>query len=120
MWISDTSIRRPVFTVMVISALMVLGLISMCSKLRLNLFPDVAFPVVFITTPYPGASPQEIETLVTKPIEEAVSGVSGLKRVQSEHFGYLIAVTKNRMNEIGRYWNRSPHRFLPSSNAWFC
>lgn len=83
MWISDVSIRRPVFTVMVISALMVLGLISMCAKLRVNLFPDVAFPVIIITTPYPGASPGEVETLVTKPIEEAVSGVSGLKRVKS-------------------------------------
>ncbi|MDP3938018.1 MAG: efflux RND transporter permease subunit [Deltaproteobacteria bacterium] len=83
MWISEVSIRRPVFTVMVISALMVLGLISMCGKLQLDLFPDVAFPVVIITTPYPGASPEEVETLVTKPIEEAVSGVSGLKRIQS-------------------------------------
>ncbi|MFQ5458443.1 MAG: efflux RND transporter permease subunit, partial [Myxococcota bacterium] len=83
MWISDVSIRRPVFTVMVISALMVMGLISMCAKLRVDLFPEVAFPVVIITTPYPGASPKEVETLVTKPIEEAVSGVSGLKRIQS-------------------------------------
>ena len=83
MLLSDISIRRPVFTVMVISALMVLGLIAMFGKLGLNLFPDVAFPVVVITTPYPGASPQEIETLVTKPIEEAVSGVNGVKRVQS-------------------------------------
>lgn len=83
MKLSDTSIRRPVFTLMVISALMVLGLISMFSKLGLNLWPDVSFPIIVITTPYPGASPQEMETLVTKPIEEAVSGVNGVKRVQS-------------------------------------
>ncbi len=94
MWISDLSIRRPVFTVMVISALMVLGLISMCAKLRVDLWPDVAFPIVFVRTPYPGAGPQEIETLVTKPIEEAVSGVNGLKRIQSwsrESFSIVLA-----------------------------
>src|SRR3990172_9406897 len=83
MFLSDLSIRRPIFTVMVISALLVMGLISMFSKLGVDLFPDVAFPVVVVTTVYPGAAPQEIETLVTKPIEEAVSGVSGVKRVQS-------------------------------------
>jgi HAE1 family hydrophobic/amphiphilic exporter-1 len=83
MFLSDLSIRRPIFTVMVISALVVMGLISMFSKLGLDLFPDVAFPVVIVSTVYPGAAPQEIETLVTKPIEEAVSGVSGVKRVQS-------------------------------------
>ncbi len=83
MFLSNVSIRRPIFTVMVISALVVMGLISMFAKLGLDLFPDVAFPIVIISTVYPGAAPQEIETLVTKPIEEAVSGVSGAKRVQS-------------------------------------
>ncbi len=83
MFLSDLSIRRPVFTVMMMSMLIVMGLICMFSKLGLNLFPDVAFPVVVINTAYPGAAPEEIETLVTKPIEEAVAGVSGVKRVQS-------------------------------------
>jgi hydrophobe/amphiphile efflux-1 (HAE1) family protein len=79
---------------MVISALMVLGLISMCAKLRVDLWPDVAFPIVFVRTPYPGAGPQEIETLVTKPIEEAMSGVNGVKRIQSwsrESFSIVLA-----------------------------
>lgn len=82
MWISDTSIRRPVFATMVIVSFMVLGIVSM-TRLGIDLFPDVSFPFVNISVVYPGASPEEVETLVTKPIEDAVAGINGVKRVQS-------------------------------------
>src|SRR5205809_784760 len=82
MWISDTSIKRPVFATMVIMSFMVLGIVSM-TRLGIDLFPDVSFPFVNITVRYPGASPEEIETLVTKPIEDAVAGINGVKRVES-------------------------------------
>ena len=82
MWISDTSIRRPVFATMVIVSFMVLGIVSM-TRLGIDLFPDVSFPFVNISVAYPGASPEEVETLVTKPIEDAVAGINGVKRVQS-------------------------------------
>ena len=82
MWISDTSIRRPVFATMVIISFMVLGIVSM-TRLGIDLFPDVSFPFVNISVAYPGASPEEVETLVTKPIEDAVAGINGVKRVQS-------------------------------------
>ena len=82
MWISDISIRRPVFATMVIMSFMVLGIVSM-TRLGIDLFPDVSFPFINISVVYPGASPEEVETLVTKPIEDAVAGINGVKRVES-------------------------------------
>jgi HAE1 family hydrophobic/amphiphilic exporter-1 len=83
MWISDLSIRRPVFATMVILSFMVLGIVSM-TRLGIDLFPDVNFPFVNVTVVYPGASPEEVETLVTKPIEDAVAGINGVKRLESD------------------------------------
>jgi hydrophobe/amphiphile efflux-1 (HAE1) family protein len=82
MWISDTSIRRPVFATMFILSFMVLGVVSM-TRLGIDLFPDVNFPFVNISVVYAGASPEEVETLVTRPIEDAVAGINGVKRVVS-------------------------------------
>jgi hydrophobe/amphiphile efflux-1 (HAE1) family protein len=91
MWISDISIRRPVFATMFIVSFMVLGIVSM-TRLGIDLFPDVSFPFVNITSVYPGASPEEVETLVTKPIEDAVAGINGVKRVQSRSTDSLSIV----------------------------
>ncbi len=82
MWISDTSIKRPVFATMVIASFMVLGIVSM-TRLGIDLFPEVNFPFVNVSVIYPGAAPEEVETLVTKPIEDAVAGINGVKRVIS-------------------------------------
>lgn len=82
MWISNTSIKRPVFATMVIMSFMVLGVVSM-TRLGIDLFPEVNFPFVNVTILYPGAAPEEVETLVTKPVEDAVAGISGVKRVIS-------------------------------------
>jgi HAE1 family hydrophobic/amphiphilic exporter-1 len=82
MWISNTSIKRPVFATMFILSFVVLGIVSM-TRLGIDLFPSLDFPFVNIATVYPGASPEEVETLVTKPIEDAVAGIEGVKRVES-------------------------------------
>ena len=82
MWISDTSIKRPVFATMFILSFVVLGLVSM-TRLGIDLFPEVNFPFVNVSVVYPGAAPEEVETLVTKPIEDAVAGINGVKRVIS-------------------------------------
>ncbi len=82
MWISDTSIKRPVFATMVIVSFMVLGVVSL-GRLGIDLFPEVNFPFVNVLVPYPGAGPEEVETLVTRPIEDAVAGINGVKRVIS-------------------------------------
>ena len=80
--LSEIAIKRPVFTVMVTAALMVLGIMGY-KNLGTDLFPDVAFPVVAITVPYPGAAPGEVEQLVTKPLEDAVVSLNGIDRIKT-------------------------------------
>ena len=85
MWITKTSIRNPVFATMVMVALMVLGLASYRS-LGVEKMPDVQFPFVFIQVLYPGASPEAVENDITKPIENVVNTVRGVKKIVSSSF----------------------------------
>jgi len=82
MWLTRTSIFRPVTITMVVLALIVLGITSL-SRMPVDLYPDIEFPWVTVVSVYAGAGPQEIETLVTKPIEDSVSTISGVKNVTS-------------------------------------
>lgn len=75
-------IKRPVFTTMVVMLLVVFGL-NAYPTLGIDLYPDVDFPIVTVTVTYTGTSPEEMESLVTKPIEDAVSSVSGIKTLSS-------------------------------------
>ncbi len=96
MSISEVAIRRPVFTSMVALLLIVLGILGL-NRLGTNLFPDVTFPVVTVTTVYRGAGPGEIETQVIKPIEDAVAGISGIDRIHSfsrENAGVVVVQFK--------------------------
>lgn len=80
--ISDIAIKRPVFTTMVAIGLMVLGMFKFFT-LGVDLFPDINFPVVTVTTVYPGAGPEEVEQLVSRPIEDALASVNGVDKLQS-------------------------------------
>jgi hydrophobe/amphiphile efflux-1 (HAE1) family protein len=80
--LSAIAIRRPVFTVMLGIAILVLGLQGF-KALGTDLFPDVTFPAVVVTVPYPGASPKEVESLVSRPIEDSVVSLNGIDRVRS-------------------------------------
>ena len=80
--LSDVAIRRPVFTAMLSLAIIVLGLLGY-SRLAVDLYPPVNFPFLLVQTVYPGASPTDIERDVTKPVEDAVAGISGIKKLQS-------------------------------------
>ncbi len=82
MLISDFAIRRPVITVVSMVALVVFGLVSLV-LLQTDEFPDVAVPIVVVAVPYPGASPDSVEREIVEPLEEAISGISGVKRVSS-------------------------------------
>lgn len=82
MTISDIAIRRPVFTIVLMLGLMVMGLMSLRS-LGTDLFPNVTFPIVTITTVYPGAAPSEVESQVTRQLEDAVAGLNDLDTVRS-------------------------------------
>ncbi|AIF51779.1 efflux RND transporter permease subunit [Pelosinus sp. UFO1] len=78
----DTFIKRPVFTTMIVMLLVVFGL-GAYPTLGIDLNPDVEFPIVTVTITYTGASPEEMESLITKPVEDAVSSVSGIKSLSS-------------------------------------
>lgn len=82
MWISDTSIKRPVFATMTILSFVVLGIVSL-GRLGIDLFPEVNFPFVNVAIVFPGAGPEEVESLVTQKVEDAVAGINGVKRVIS-------------------------------------
>jgi len=82
MILPDLSIRRPVFIVMQVLAVMVLGWISY-TRIPIDLMPDVEFPFISITTIYPGAGAKEIENQVTEKLEEGMSSISGLKNIYS-------------------------------------
>jgi HAE1 family hydrophobic/amphiphilic exporter-1 len=82
MFLSDLSIKQPVLATMMMLALAVLGLTSY-QALKVDLFPDVEFPVVTVTTRYTGASPETVERDVTKFIEEAVNTVEGVRHIES-------------------------------------
>jgi hydrophobe/amphiphile efflux-1 (HAE1) family protein len=82
MWITKVSINNPVFATMVMVALLVLGLFSY-RDLGLEQMPDIQFPGVFIQVIYPGASPEAVENDLTKPIENVVNTVSGVKKIMS-------------------------------------
>ena len=85
MWMTRVSINNPVFATMVMVALCVLGLFSY-QRLGVEQMPDISPPVVFISVQYPGASPGAVETEITKPLEDAVNGVSGVKMIRSNSF----------------------------------
>ena len=75
-------IARPVFTTMFVLVLVVFGVISY-PGLGMDLYPEIELPYVNVTVIYEGASPEEMETLITKPVEDAVSSVSGIKTISS-------------------------------------
>lgn len=82
--LADLSIKRPVFITAILIALMSVGLVSL-RNMPIDLFPDLTLPIVAVTTPYPGAGPEEVETLVSKVIEDQLSTVTGIKTIRSEN-----------------------------------
>src|SRR2546423_9473418 len=82
MTIWDVCIRRPVFTAMLVLGPVVLGLASYF-RLGVELFPNVDVPVVVVTTTLRGAGVEEMESSVTRPVEETVNTVSGIDELRS-------------------------------------
>ncbi|WP_368198850.1 efflux RND transporter permease subunit [Aeromonas sp. R7-4] len=82
MWLSDISVRRPLVAVVISALLTVFGLVAF-SKLTVREMPDVQTPSVSITTTYEGAAPEVMESQITKPIEDQLSGISGIKNINS-------------------------------------
>jgi hydrophobic/amphiphilic exporter-1 (mainly G- bacteria), HAE1 family len=82
MFLSDLSIKRPIFATMMMLALVTLGIFSY-RRLAIDMYPDVEIPVLSIVTKFPGASPETVEREITKRIEEVVNRISGAKHVIS-------------------------------------
>ncbi|MCX5791740.1 MAG: efflux RND transporter permease subunit [Elusimicrobia bacterium] len=91
MKITEISISKPIFTTMMITTIVVLGAFAYL-RLGIDLMPNVEFPYVVVQTTLRGAGPEEIESSVTKPIEEAVNTISGIEDVTSTSYEGLSVV----------------------------
>jgi len=101
MKITDLSIKRPVLTTMMILTVLVLGAFSYL-RLGIDLMPDVEFPFVMIQTTLRGAGPEEMESSVTKTIEEAVNTISGIEDLNSTSYeGLSLVMIKFALEKNG-------------------
>lgn len=85
MWFTRVSLQNPVFATMMMLALVVLGLFSY-QRLQVDQFPNIEFPVVVVSTTYPGASPEIVESEVSKKIEEGVNSIAGINSLTSRSY----------------------------------
>jgi hydrophobe/amphiphile efflux-1 (HAE1) family protein len=94
MFISDNAIKKPTLTVVAMMILVVFGLVALF-QLDTDEYPEIDAPVVVVAIPYPGASPDNVEREVIDPIEEEISGISGIDRMQSNSFdGYATIIVE--------------------------
>lgn len=111
------SINRPIFITCVILVTMITGFLAM-TKLPVDLFPDVTFPVVTVTTQYPGAGPRETEMLISKIFEEEFSTISGVKTIRSiNQEGVSIVVTEFTFDTDIKYAEQQVRDKVSSAKA---
>ncbi len=102
MWFTQVSLKNPVFATMVMLALVVLGAFSL-QRLQVDQFPNIDFPVVVITTDYPGAAPEIVESEVSKKIEEGVNSIAGIKSLTSRSYqGQSVVIIEFNLEIDGR------------------
>ncbi|HLD35406.1 MAG TPA: efflux RND transporter permease subunit, partial [Planctomycetota bacterium] len=119
MTITEIAIRRPVFLLMIISAFIIFGLISL-SRIGVSFIPNVDFPMVAVTVVYPGAGPEEIETTITKPVEDSVSTINGLKNTQSFSFeGLSLVLIEFNLNIDGNNARLDVQKKIDELKAFF-
>ena len=98
MWFTRVSIQNPVFATMMMVALMVLGLFSY-KGLSVEEFPEVKFPIVVVTTQYPGAAPEIVESEISRKMEEQLNSISGMKNVFSYSYeGQSVVVAEFQLS----------------------
>lgn len=102
MWFTRVSLRNPVFATMVMLAIVVLGLFSY-QRLKVDQFPNIDFPVVVVQTEYPGASPEIVESEVSKKVEEAVNSIAGINALTSRSYeGNSVVIIEFQLHIDGR------------------
>lgn len=82
MKLSQFSVYHPIFTVMIFLIVIILGVVSF-TRLPIDLMPDITYPTLSLVTSYGNASPEEIEELITRPLEEALAAVPGVEEISS-------------------------------------
>jgi hydrophobic/amphiphilic exporter-1 (mainly G- bacteria), HAE1 family len=98
MWMTRVAIKNPVFCAMVMFALMVMGIVSYM-RLPIDAMPDVQVPIGVVFVSYPGASPQAVENDLTKPIENTLNPISGVKKIRSRsREGSSLVIVEFDMN----------------------
>jgi len=102
MKITEVSLRNPVFITMCVLAIVVLGVIGY-TRLPVEFFPDISLPIVAVTIPYPGASPEDVENQITKPVEEALSVLRGVRHIRSTSTqGVSVVILEFEMEESAK------------------
>ena len=102
MWFTKVSLKNPVFATMVMLAIVVLGAFSY-QRLKVDQFPEIDFPVVVVTEDYPGASPEIVESEVTKKIEEGVNSIAGINALYSRSYeGSAVVIIEFELHIDGR------------------
>jgi HAE1 family hydrophobic/amphiphilic exporter-1 len=102
MWFTRVSLKNPVFATMVMLAIVVLGAFSY-QRLYVDQFPNIDFPVVVVTAEYPGASPEVVESEVSKKIEEAVNSIAGINALTSRSLeGQSVVIIEFQLYVDGR------------------
>jgi hydrophobic/amphiphilic exporter-1 (mainly G- bacteria), HAE1 family len=102
MWFTQVSLKNPVFATMAMLAIVVLGFFSY-QRLQVDQFPNIDFPVVVVTAEYPGASPEIIESEVTKKLEEGVNSIAGISALTSRSYeGQSVVIIEFQLHVNGR------------------
>src|SRR5438309_675052 len=103
MFLSDVSIKRPVFATMMMVLLVVLGVVSY-KRLAIDEYPDVTYPTINVQANLPGASPAVVERTVTRPMEQALNTVNGIKESSSDSFegSSSVRLTFNLGVDVGQ------------------
>jgi HAE1 family hydrophobic/amphiphilic exporter-1 len=102
MWFTRVSLKNPVFATMLMLALVVLGAFSY-QRLQVDQFPNIDLPVVVVITDYPGASPEIVESEVTKKVEEGVNSIAGINALTSRSYeGQSVVIIEFQLYVDGR------------------
>src|SRR5450830_1667496 len=109
MFLSDFSIKRPIAMIVIIIALMALGLLAL-KKLKVNQIPDVQQPVLVVSIPYPGASPDTVEREIINRVEKAMQSITGVYQLRStanEGSATIVLIFN-----FGKIWSKPRMRYV--------
>ena len=102
MWFTRVSLKNPVFATMLMLAFVVMGLFAF-QRLKVDQFPNIDLPVVVVITEYPGASPEIVESEVSKKIEESVNTIAGISALTSRSYeNQSVVIIEFQLNMDGR------------------